>query len=445
MDALSPTSESSATSEILQDARLLLLGKFVGMPRRETTGILREHGAVIVDKDDSEITLVVVGDDVPDWRPLVLQQDSTDVDALALAEAIEAGRIELVRESELWRRLGLVEQEHDVRRLYTPAMLADLLEIPVAAVRRWHRQGVLIACHSVRRLPYFDFAEVAISRHLADLLHAGCSLRVIDRKLQELARFMPEVERPLGDQGILVEGRQLFIRKGDDLTEPGGQLQLDFDRLDEYNDSQNDACQSIPLVQSTAAAAGASQEVPSQISTLDGLLQEAMHWEDQGELDRASETYRAMLVAAGPSAETNFSLADVLYRQGDPTAARERYYMAIELDEEYVEARANLGCVLAETGELEMAVAAFQGALAYHADYADVHYHLAGALDRLQRHDEAELHWQAFLAQAPESPWAETARTRLADVATGCQLSTIGQREPEADDLSSKKSTADSQ
>ena len=35
--------------------------------------------------------------------------------------------------------------------------------------------------------------------------------------------------------------------------------------------------------------------------------------------------------------------------------------MAIELDEDYVEARANLGCVLAEWGQRELAIAAFEG------------------------------------------------------------------------------------
>ena len=87
--------------------------------------------------------------------------------------------------------------------------------------------------------------------------------------------------------------------------------------------------------------------------------------------------------------------------------------MAIELDEDYVEARANLGCVLAETGQHELAVAAFEGALRYHPDYADVHYHLARTLDELDHRSEAEEHWRAFLAQAPDSPWAEEARSRL--------------------------------
>jgi len=78
-----------------------------------------------------------------------------------------------------------------------------------------------------------------------------------------------------------------------------------------------------------------------------------------------------------------------------------------------VEARANLGCVLAETGQLELAVAAFEGALSYHVDYPDVHYHLARTLDDLGRGEEAQQHWRTFLELSPGSPWATAASERL--------------------------------
>jgi tetratricopeptide (TPR) repeat protein len=123
--------------------------------------------------------------------------------------------------------------------------------------------------------------------------------------------------------------------------------------------------------------------------------------------------YRAAMAAAGPKAEICFQVAELLYRLGDLGGARERYYMAVELDEDYVEARANLGCVLAETGQHDLAVAAFEGALCYHPDYADVHYHLARTLDDMGDRDRAEEHWQAFVAQSPDTPWAEEARSRL--------------------------------
>jgi tetratricopeptide (TPR) repeat protein len=146
---------------------------------------------------------------------------------------------------------------------------------------------------------------------------------------------------------------------------------------------------------------------PAEIVHLAGQL------EDEGHLEAAAEMYRAAMAAGGPSAEICFLLAELLYQIHDLTAARERYYMAIELDEDYVEARANLGCVLAELGEQELAIAAFEGALAYHDDYADVHYHLGRLLDDVSRADEAELHWKSFVRLAPNSPWAEEARLRL--------------------------------
>ena len=107
-------------------------------------------------------------------------------------------------------------------------------------------------------------------------------------------------------------------------------------------------------------------------------------------------------------------LAELLYRAGDLTAARERYYAAIELDADHLEARANLGCVLAELGEHELALAALDGVLRQEPDYADAHWHVAGILRDMGRQRESARHLRTFLRLAPESPWAESARERLA-------------------------------
>jgi tetratricopeptide (TPR) repeat protein len=145
----------------------------------------------------------------------------------------------------------------------------------------------------------------------------------------------------------------------------------------------------------------------------EALVSIAAELEDDDQLELAADACRAALAAGGPRADICFQLAELLYRLGDVTAARERYFQAIELDEDFVEARANLGCVLAETGQLELAIAAFHGALLFHSEYPDVHYHLARALDELGRSDEATTHWHTFLALAPDSPWADEARARL--------------------------------
>jgi tetratricopeptide (TPR) repeat protein len=139
----------------------------------------------------------------------------------------------------------------------------------------------------------------------------------------------------------------------------------------------------------------------------------AEQWEDQGELAHAADMYRAALAAGGANAEICFALAEVFYRLGDLSAARERYFMAVELDENYVEARVNLGRTLADQGRPDMAQAAFEGALRYHPDYADAHYHLATLLHQSDRKSEALPHWRAFVELAPNSPRAIEARLIL--------------------------------
>jgi tetratricopeptide (TPR) repeat protein len=269
-------------------------------------------------------------------------------------------------------------------------MLAELLKVPVAVIRRWHRRKLIVPAREVRKLPYFDFQEVAAARRLTELLAAGISPKTIEKKLEEIARFMPGVERPLAQLSVIVQGKQILLRQGDGLVEPAGQMRFDFESIEQ---AELPAERPLP-------------STPGQMASL------AAELEEDGQLAEAAEMYRAAMAAGGPKAELCFQTAELLYRLGDLAAARERYYMAVELDEDYVEARANLGCVLAETGQLDLAVAAFEGALKFHPDYADVHYHLARTLEELQQSAAAAEHWRRFLDLAPESPWAEEAKKR---------------------------------
>ena len=103
----------------------------------------------------------------------------------------------------------------------------------------------------------------------------------------------------------------------------------------------------------------------------------------------------------------------MLFRLGDNEGARERYFFAIELDETIVEARAALGCVLAQLGEEEHAVSALLGALEYHPEYADVHFQLARLYQKNSDFEQAEKHWSRFITLSPTGPWAEEARSQL--------------------------------
>lgn len=398
------TSVDNEAASPLGGRRIAFVGKLGGVNRREARQLVRDNGGLLVDASDASVDLVVIG---ADELPIVEEDLLSD----ALCAAAAENRIEIISETQFWQRLGLVEGEQNVRRLYTPAMLAELLHVSVANIRRWHRRGLIVPAREVHRLPYFEFQEVATAQHLAQLLAAGASPQTIERKLAEVSRFLPEVDRPLAQLSVIVEGQQILLRQGEGLVEPSGQMRIDFEAIE--SESQQQRSESRSAWQTVLPIEDVLRDQCESLPTPAEMLDMAIQCEDEDQLESAAGMYRAALSAAGPKPEICFQLAEILYRMGDVTAARERYYMAIELDEDYVEARANLGCVLAETGQMELAVAAFEGALAYHGSYPDVHYHLARTLDEIADSRRAEQHWQEFLELAPSSPWADEARSRL--------------------------------
>ena len=389
-------------SPLLRGKHVAFVGKLGGLTKREAQGVVREHGGIPVETVDKSADVVVIGaDELPLGDEHLLGPD--------LCHAAATGCLEIIAETQLWQRLGLVDEDHDrdVRRLYTPAMLADLLNVSVAIIRRWHRRGLIVPVREVRRLPYFEFTEVSTARHLAQLLTSGAAPAEIEKKLEQLARFLPDVERPLAQLSVIVEGKEILLRQGEGLIETGGQLRIDFSVFEETLQPDDDASE---MAQAIVAFDSATV---NELCTPEEIIAVAAELDERGELDAAINMYRAAQAAGGSRAEICFQIAELLYRQGEIAAARERYYMAVELDEDYVEARANLGCILSELGQHDLAIAAFRGALAYHHEYPDVHYHLARLLDDCGSTAEAEMHWRTFLSLAPDSPWAEEAQNRI--------------------------------
>lgn len=290
-------------------------------------------------------------------------------------------------------------------QLYTPAMVAELVGVSMQAVRSWQRRGLIKPCRTVQGLAYFDFQEVSAALLLAKLSQAGASTKAIQ---SQLGKLQPRATRPLTDLSVLVDGKQILVRSGSDLVEPGGQLRIDFGAFEQPEDPPR----ILDLTQHRLERLAEPSDVRDS-ATADELKAVAAQLEEADQLEGAIEAYRSFLVGYGATAEVCFFLAELLYRVGDLSAARERYYMAIELNEGYVEARANLGCVLVELGDFELAAAAFRGALRFHPDYPDAHFHLARLYDRTSQKPQAEHHWRTFLRLAPQSPWADEARRAL--------------------------------
>jgi len=333
-----------------------------------------------------------------------------------------------------------------VSRLYTVAMMAAVLGVAESAVRHWLRSGLLVPARRSGSIAWFEFPQLVTGRQLARLLRAGLSLREIDAGLRGLAADgVPDAARDA--ERIVADGRRLCIRRDDRLLGAGGQMQLAFYADDLRAAADGRATEAAPATLSLdhdPRGAAAPDTVfpapptargrpaprlaepfadgaidPEEPDGADGfssaadLLDLAADLEAAGALAEAAEALRAVLQAQGPTAPIVFMLAELLYRAGDLTAARERYYAAVELDADHLEARASLGCVLAELGDHELALAALEGVLRQEPDYADAHWHLAGVLRSVGRTAESRQHLRTFLRLAPESPWAAAARERL--------------------------------
>lgn len=315
--------------------------------------------------------------------------------------------------------------------LYTPALLAEILNVSVRVVRRWHRAGLLRATTHVMQLPYFDFSQLATARRLARWMQQGVTVQSIQRQLQLLreraGENIPADLLTVEHLPITADGKRLVLRSGEHYLEANGQLRFGFQDSDAANpESQTPATllfsmpaasRPHPGMPATTAATGTGQAADAQQLSLQQMVELALAAEDVDDLPGAIDWLRSAMAAWGASADLCFQLAELLYREGDLNGARERYFMALELEPNLVEARANLGCVLAECGQPELAVAAFEGTLEQFADYADVHFHLARALEDTAQSSRAIEHWQRFLELAPASPWAEEAALRLSQLA----------------------------
>lgn len=390
--------ESTSKPSIIADQKIGFVGRLGGMNRKELKQLVKQNGGQVIDPPDINVDLIVAGEGI-------LSNDDFSFDDRAIADAISIGNIDVLTETEFWQMLGLVDAENDARRLYTSAMLAELLDVPLATIRRWHRRGLISPARQVHKLAYFDFQEVSSARRIAELISSGASPAAIESKLTKLSKLFPDLQRPLSQLNVIVEGRDVLLREGDGLVEPGGQKRFIFSSDEEKSEP------STPNV-ITIEPAMIDRDI-SKLNTRSDFMNLAIELEDADEIESACEVYRSLLLAFGPSPDVCFRLAENLFHLGDLTAARERYYSTIELDEQFVEARASLGCLLMELGKPELAISAFEGALDHHSDYPDVHYYLARQLDEVGRPEDAEDRWNSFLKLAPESPWADEARERL--------------------------------
>jgi len=374
------------------------------MTHAQAAGLVAEHSGIASEHVSRQTTLLVVGEE--GWP---LEEDGQPSVKLQQVERLntEGATIRVLNESEWLQALGLTEQQAEVRRLYTPAMLSGLLKVSVHLIRGWERLGLIRAVKRVFRLPYFDFQEVTSARKLSELLISGVSRRELEASLRTLPSVVRGDLRPLEQLEILARNERVLLKDEHGLLEPSTRQRVfGFDEPGSVAQPSIDDLD--PPFQLRLERAWAPQT-----ETAKEWFDRGCTCYDSGELTEAIEAFRSALMAGPPTAELHFHLAEALSRTDQPRGALERFYATVELDHDYLEAWTQIGSLHREVGEPDAALLAFDIALNVHPDYPDAVLQKAETLAELGRGDEAVALWKQYLTFDSRGPWADLARQRL--------------------------------
>jgi tetratricopeptide (TPR) repeat protein len=399
-------------SPCLQGECVAFTGILASMTHRQAFELVEQHGGGPTTHVNRQTTMLVIGEE--GWP---LEADGRPSQKLLRADEHrkQGQEIRFLRESEWLHLLGLEECRREVHRLYTPAMLSQLLDVPVGVIRSWERAGLVRAACRIYRLPYFDFQEMTCARRIAELIAAGVPRKAIQAGLEKMHATMSHLDSPLAQLDILGRGSRMLYRDDSGLVESiSGQRCFDFDAagIDEEANAPSLSIESADFPRAS----------PATTPPPDWFI-EGCRLLDDGDLDAAIEAFRLFLMQHPGDAEANFFLAEILFRQDNRDGAIERYYAAVEADHEYIEAWTQLGCLLADADQAESALAALDIALSVHPDYPDAHLHKAELLHQTGDDEQAIIHWQAYLQYDSRGPWAQQARQRLQ--ALGCEETAV--------------------
>ncbi len=380
--AVGKGSESPRSSLPLSGETVVFTGTLASMVHREAWRLAENYGGRASQSVSGATTMLVVGEEgwplEPDGEPSLKFRQ-------ALQQIAAGTELRIVAESDWLHLLGLNDQREEIQRAHTPAMLSRLLDIPVGLIRRWARLGLIRPVRRVCRLPYFDFREVTGAQRLAALLDEGVSAERIERSLTELSLALAGTDRSLAQLNLLVRDQNVVLRDAHGVLNPRtGQRLLDF----ECGPTE------APAPQTTDRTAA-----PDPPAALQLAAPTCEREPTDADFD--------------DSLPVSISITEARLRLGD------RRMSDWNADEWFHE-----GCRLSEESELESAVNAFRNAMSLLVseqfllrdddpmaerpggrtapDPAEINFHLADALFRLNQPEAAIERYQCAIEFAPD-------------------------------------------
>ena len=249
----------------------------------------------------------------------------------------------------------------------------------------------------------YTFRDLLALRAAGALLDAGASVRQIREALAALRRRYPDLEDPLTEIRLLVDGQRLLAQSDSIRFDPrSGQLSLALDT----GDLRDAAAATLSM--------GLVRPLAPPVEQAETWFERASEWDsDPARWEDAIDAYRRVVAIDPTYAAAWNNLGLLLHRMGRYIEARSAYLDALAQDPGLCEASYNLGSLNEDEGNVEDAIQQYRHALQLSPDYADAHFNLAAALARAGRPGDATRHWQRYLQLDAGSPWARIARAHL--------------------------------
>ncbi|MGH7201097.1 MAG: BRCT domain-containing protein, partial [Planctomycetaceae bacterium] len=125
-------SSSSVSSPPLRAERVSFTGTLASMTHQKAHELVKQHGGEPMQHVSRRTTMLVIGEE--GWP---LEEDGRPSQKLLRAWRLREQGIDvhLLSETDWLHLIGLEERQQDARRLYTPAMLSQMLAVPVGTIR----------------------------------------------------------------------------------------------------------------------------------------------------------------------------------------------------------------------------------------------------------------------------------------------------------------------
>jgi len=265
------------------------------------------------------------------------------------------------------------------------------------------RAGQLRRLDLLRGDSGYTFRDLLALRAASALLDAGASVRQIRAALTALRRQDPELQQPLAEIRLVLEGDRLVAQSDRVRFDPHtGQMVLALDSG------------GLEAAATATLATGLVRPLAPPVDQAETWFERASEWDgDPAQWEDAIDAYRRVVSIDPTYAAAWNNLGLLLHRMGRYDEAGTAYHSALDQDPRCCEAAYNLGSLHEDRGLVEDAIVDYRKALELSPDYADAHFNLAGALARNGRDGEAIKHWQRYLELDSGSPWARIARAHL--------------------------------